>query len=125
MGFSRRNKVNIFLKGGVDFQSEEHYLDFKKLDSFRSPLFNEELERELYETQLILDQIVDYINQLPKYKPTEVGIFSNFNRLFPSLRLLSMEDATNPESNFERGVNRVRYYMQKKEYIFISVTKKS
>ena len=77
MGFSRRNKVNIFLKGGVDFQSEEHYLDIKKLDfySFRSPLFNEELERELYETQLILDQIVDYINQLPKYKPTEVGIF--------------------------------------------------
>ena len=91
----------------------------KKLDSFRSPLFNEELERESYETQLIFDQIVDYINQLPKYKPTEVGTFSNFNRLFPSLRLLSMEDATNPESNFERGVNRVRYYMQKKVNTFL------
>ena len=44
MGFSRRNKVNIFSKGGVDFQSEEHYLDVKKLDSFRSPLFNEKLD---------------------------------------------------------------------------------
>ena len=96
MGFSRRNKVNIFSKGGVDFQSEEHYLDVKKLDSFRSPLFNEKLERESYETQLIIDQIVNYINQLPKYKPTEVGIFSNFKRLFPSLGLLSMEDATKP-----------------------------
>ena len=33
-----------------------------------------------------------------------------------------MEDATNPESYFDRGVNNVRYYMQKKEYIFISLT---
>ena len=75
MGFSRRNKVNIFSKGGVYFQSEQHYLDVKKLDSLLSPLFNEELNRESYVTQLIFEQIVNYINQLSQYKPTEVKIF--------------------------------------------------